>query len=264
MLTDSHCHLDRLNLDPYGGGLDEALDAARARGVERFLCISIDTKNAQQVVDIAKKYSDVYATVGLHPLEFNNEDGAGCEDIQQWLLDMAQQSKVLGVGETGLDYYYSSNWVEKQKKSFEIHLKVAKSVKKPVIVHTRDAREDTIELIKQYGCLETGGVLHCFTESWEMARAGLDLNYFVSFSGIITFKNAQDLRDVVAKVPMERILVETDSPYLAPVPFRGKPNEPKNVVEVAQCIAEIKGISYEEVCEVSGANFERLFGLRAA
>lgn len=272
MLIDSHCHLDRLNLKPYDGQLDLALQAARDRGVERFLCIAIDMNNCQQVVDIANHYSDVYATVGLHPMEFNkpaeNSTPSSASvieslpsNLEKWLIEQAAQPKVIGIGETGLDYYYSKENIKEQIKSFENHLTAAKSLKKPVIVHTREAREDTINAIKQHGCQETGGVLHCFTESWEMAKAGLDLNYFISFSGIITFKNAQELRDVVKQVPMERILVETDSPYLAPIPFRGKSNEPKNVVEVAHCVAEIKGLSYEAVCEATGQNFNRLFAL---
>ncbi len=261
MLIDSHCHLDRLNLTPYNDDLSQALQAAMARGVEKFLCISIGHQNFQQVIDISKKYSNVYATAGLHPLEFNE---AGClqsADIAAWLKQSASDPRVIGIGETGLDYYYSKASMEAQQESFAIHLQVAKALSKPVIVHTRDAREDTLALIRAHGYEKSAGVLHCFTESWEMAKAALDLNYYISFSGIITFRNALELREVVKRVPLNRLLVETDSPYLAPVPFRGRPNEPKNVVEVAQCVAELKGIRFEEVCEQTGLNFLSLFGV---
>jgi TatD DNase family protein len=259
MLIDSHCHLDRLNLTAYQGDLSAALRAANERGVEKFLCIAIGHHNFQQVIDIARKYKNIYATAGLHPLEFNE---AGClqsTDIPRWLAEMAHDPLVVGIGETGLDYYYSKDSILAQQESFAIHLTVAKELSKPVVVHTREARQDTLDLIRKHGCLESAGVLHCFTESWGMAKAALDLNYYISFSGIITFKNASELRDIVKKVPLDRLLVETDSPYLAPVPYRGKPNEPKNVFEVAQCVAELKGLDFAVVCEQTSLNFSNLF-----
>ncbi len=263
MLTDSHCHLDRLDLSPYNDDLGAALNAARERGVERFLCIGIDIKNFPYLIDITKKISDVYLTAGIHPMEFNDGPVEFPEEgLAGWLEQAGQTETVVGIGETGLDYYYSSDAIEAQQQSFVTHLQVAGKLNKPVVVHTRDARDDTIRLIREYGNLDSAGVLHCFTEDWEMAKKGMDLNFYISFSGIITFKNAHTLREVVEKVPLERILVETDSPWLAPVPYRGKSNEPKNVVEVARCIAEIKGVSYEQVCEQTGQNFARLFRLR--
>lgn len=263
MLIDSHCHLDRLNLTSYNGDLSAALQAANDRGVGKFLCIGIGHHNFQQVIDIARKYKNIYATAGLHPLEFNE---AGClpsSDISHWLAEMARDPLVVGIGETGLDYHYSKQSIAAQQESFVIHLALAKELAKPVVVHTREARQDTLDLIRQHGCLHSAGVLHCFTENWEMARAALDLNYYISFSGIITFKNASELRDIVKKIPLDRLLVETDSPYLAPVPYRGRPNEPKNVFEVAQCVAELKGVDFETVCEQTSLNFLSLFKIPA-
>ena len=255
MIVDSHCHLDRLDLSAYKQqGLSGAIDAARERGVSRMLCIGIDMNNARAVIDIARRFEGVYASVGVHPSDLT--DGLACE---QTLTAYANHPEVVAIGETGLDYYYGKDNAALQRQSFQQHLQLAASVKKPVVVHTRDAREDTIALIREFGDPQLGGVLHCFTESWEMAKQALDLNYFISFSGIITFKNAQELREVVRRVPLERMLVETDSPYLAPVPYRGKKNEPKYVVEVAQCVAQIKGVDIEVVSQVTSANFDRLF-----
>jgi TatD DNase family protein len=262
MLIDSHCHLDRLNLAPYGGDLSGALHTARARGVGTMLCIGINHNNFGQVFDIAESHQDIYATAGLHPLEFNEPAHLPIDQIESWLRQSAGHPKVIGIGETGLDYYYSKASIDQQKESFAIHLEVAKSLAKPVIVHSREAREDTLALIRDHGCRESAGVLHCFTESWDMAKVALDLGYYISFSGIITFKNAGELREVVKKVPLDRLLVETDSPYLAPLPFRGKPNEPKNVVEVAQCVAEVKEIPFERVCEQTSLNFLALFRIK--
>lgn len=254
MLIDSHCHLDRIDLTPYQGDLTAALAAARERGVTRMLCIGIDRGNAETVCAIARDNAGVYASVGIHPLDLADE----LETIDS-LVTLADRPEVVAVGETGLDYYYSSDNKEAQQSSFRAHLRAAARLGKPVVVHTREAREDTLALIRSDGDLDSAGVLHCFTETWEMARQALDLNYYISFSGIITFKNAAELRDVVRQMPLDRLLVETDSPYLAPVPFRGKRNEPKYTREVAACVAELRGLSLEEVAEITSANFERLF-----
>lgn len=258
MLIDSHCHLDRLDLSRHKQSLDDALDVARSRGVKGFLCIGIGQANTSQVIDISEKHPDVYATVGLHPLEFAENPAPELSGIEDWLCEKLLHPRVIGVGETGLDYYYSSDQIAAQQASFSTHLQVAARMDKPVIVHSRDARIDTIDLIRRYGGPRSG-VLHCFTEDWEMAKAALDLGYYISFSGIITFKNAANLRETAAKIPLNRLLVETDSPYLAPVPHRGRPNEPAYVVEVARCLAELHAISYEKLCETTGANFSRLF-----
>ena len=254
MFVDSHCHLDRLDLSPYDGDLARAVHAANARGVERMLCIGIDMANAQTVIDIAREFACVSASVGVHPMDVNEQP----VDMEQ-LAVLAADSTVVAIGETGLDYYYSGDSAELQRHSFIQHLVLSAELAKPVVVHSRDAREDTIAIIKRHGDLDVAGVLHCFTESWDMARQALDLNYSISFSGIITFKNAAALREVVKRIPMDRLLIETDSPYLAPVPHRGKKNEPQYVVEVANCIAEIKGLAVEEVAEITSANFDKLF-----
>ena len=258
MLVDSHCHLDRLDLTPYEGDLAKAIAEAKDRGVERMLCVGIDMGNAQEVMRIAQAYEGVYAAVGIHPMDVKAE--VARPDFDQ-LKAWASDEVVIAVGETGLDYYYTQESAEVQQQSFIEHLQLSKAVQKPVIVHTRDAREDTLAIIREHGDDGVGGVLHCFTESWEMARQALDYNYYISFSGIVTFRNAESLREVVKQVPLERILVETDAPYLAPVPYRGKKNVPAYVVEVAQCVAELKGVSYEELVAVTGANFNQLFGL---
>lgn len=257
MLVDSHCHLDRINLAPYDGDLAGAVAAAGERGVERMLCIGIDMNNAPEVVGIAERFDNIYASVGVHPLDISDSLCA-----EETLLALADHPKVVAIGETGLDYYYSQENKVAQQESFARHLRVSARCGKPVVVHTREARDDTLALIAQHGAPQVAGVLHCFTESWEMAEAAIDMGYYISFSGIITFKNAEALREVVRRVPMERLLVETDSPYLAPVPYRGKKNEPKYVREVAECVAELKGLSLEQVAGVTTRNFDALFNLR--
>lgn len=264
MLIDSHCHLDRLDLRPYQGDLALALDAARQCGVGGFLCIGIGRNNTSQVIEISEKYDDIYATVGLHPLEFsasefNERETLSEAEIRSWLRKAAQHPRVVAIGETGLDYYYSREDKEAQQSSFRAHLELAKELGKPVIVHTRDAGEDTLRLIRDYGCPDRVGVLHCFTETWEVAEVALDLGYYISFSGIITFKNADKLRKIAAKVPENRLLVETDAPYLAPMPYRGKKNEPQYVKEVAQCLADVRGMSFDRLCKATSENFSRLF-----
>jgi TatD DNase family protein len=219
-----------------------------------MLCVGIDLANAQTVIDIASTYDGIYASVGVHPLDI----GDSLVQMSQ-LKSLAHNSKVIAIGETGLDYYYSKDNAELQQQSFQQHLKLSADLGKPVIVHSRNAQHDTIKTIEQYGNPEIGGVLHCFTETWEMARRALELNYYISFSGIITFKGAEALRDVVKQVPMDRLLIETDSPYLAPSPYRGKKNEPKYVVEVAACVANVKGLSIEKIAESTFNNFNNLF-----
>ena len=254
MFVDSHCHLDRLDLTDYNNDLSLAIDAARMRDVSRMLCIGISMDNAQAVVDISQRFDDVYASVGVHPMDV----GDTLADFEQ-LAVLASTDSVIAIGETGLDYYYSKEGIELQQESFRCHLELSSKLKKPVVVHTREAREDTIEIIRQHGDSNVAGVLHCFTENWEMAKEALDLNYYISFSGIVTFRNADTLREVVKKVPLDRMLIETDAPYLAPVPYRGKKNEPKYVVEVAKCIAQLRGLSIESVAEITSDNFDNLF-----
>lgn len=254
MLVDSHCHLDRIDLTPYQGNLGAALAAAHQAGVERMLCVGVDRGNAEAVCEIAREHAGVYASVGVHPLDI----GSDLESVDS-LCALADRAEVVAVGETGLDYYYSRDHIEAQQRSFRTHLRAAAVLRKPVIVHTREARDDTLRIIAEEADRDVAGVLHCFTESWEMAKAAIEMNFYISFSGIVTFRNAEELRDVVRNMPLERLLVETDSPYLAPVPHRGKKNEPRFTREVAECVAELKGISLEELAAITSANFDRLF-----
>lgn len=256
MLIDSHCHLDRLDLSAHEGSLDGALAAARARGVERFLCIGVSADNAAAVKALAERYADVYCTIGVHPLDL----APGAAPALSWLLQELQHPRVVAIGETGLDYHYQPEAAQLQQDSFRLHLEAAKITGKPVIVHTREARADTLRLLRE-AALPQAGVLHCFTEDWPTAAAALDMGYYISLSGIVTFRNADSLRDVARRVPADRLLIETDAPYLAPVPYRGKPNLPEYVRDVAEFIAQVRGVSYETLAAQTGANFQRLFPL---
>ncbi len=258
MLIDSHCHLDRLDLTPYDGSLDAALDAARARGVEKFLCIGVDATNAPVVQALAEQYADVFCSVGVHPLDLKDSTQTDLD----WLLTALDHPRTVAIGETGLDYHYEPDLAEQQKDSFAVHLQAAKITGKPVVIHTRAARADTLTLLREAD-LPNAGVLHCFTEDWEMARVALDMGYYISLSGIVTFRNAEALREVARQVPADRLLVETDSPYLAPIPHRGKPNEPQFVCEVASFLAELRGVPVETLWQQTGDNFHRLFPLTA-
>ncbi|TRO17308.1 TatD family deoxyribonuclease [Ectopseudomonas mendocina] len=256
MLIDSHCHLDRLDLAAHGGSLDAALDAARAAGVGHFLCIGVSADNAATVKGLAERYDDVDCSVGVHPLDLE----PGAEPALDWLLGELAHPKVVAIGETGLDYHYEPESAALQQASFRLHLEAARITGKPVIVHTREARADTLALLRE-AALPQAGVLHCFTEDWEMAKAALDIGFYISLSGIVTFRNAEALREVARQVPVDRLLVETDSPYLAPVPHRGKPNLPQYVREVAEYLAVLRGVSYEVLAEQTSNNFKRLFPL---
>ena len=256
MLVDSHCHLDRLDLAAHDGSLDAALDAARARGVGHFLCIGVSADNAAQVKALAERYADVDCSVGVHPLDL----APGAEPALDWLLHELNHPNVVAIGETGLDYHYEPEAAELQQASFRLHLDAARITGKPVVIHTRAARADTLDLLREAD-LPQAGVLHCFTEDWDMAKAALDLGYYISLSGIVTFRNADALRDVARQVPADRLLVETDSPYLAPIPHRGKPNLPEYVRDVAEFIALVRGERYEQLAEQTTANFRRLFPL---
>lgn len=256
MLIDSHCHLDRLDLVAHGGSLDAALDAARAAGVGHFLCIGVSADNAATVKGLAERYADVDCSVGVHPLDLE----PGAAPALDWLLGELAHPKVVAIGETGLDYHYEPESAGLQQASFRLHLEAARITGKPVIVHTREARADTLALLRE-AALPQAGVLHCFTEDWEMARAALDIGFYISLSGIVTFRNAEALREVARQVPADRLLVETDSPYLAPVPHRGKPNLPQYVREVAEYLAVLRGVSYETLAEQTSSNFKRLFPL---
>jgi TatD DNase family protein len=254
MLVDSHCHLDRLKLDQCGGSVASAIQGANDDGVKHLLCVCVSAENRQQVLDIASAHPGVFASAGVHPCDVDDAE-VPTSDLIQW----CEHPKVVALGETGLDYHYSRERESVQKASFINHLTVGKALGLPVIVHTREAREDTIELIRQHGCRQSAGVLHCFTETWEMAQAALDLNYYISISGIVTFKNAAELRDVAMRVPLDRLLIETDSPYLAPIPFRGKSNQPRYVRAVAEFVAQLRGMSLESLAAQTTDNFFNLF-----
>jgi len=255
MLVDSHCHLDRLNLEMHGGSLDAALEAARARGVKHFLCIGVSQANAATVKALAQQFADVDCSVGVHPLDI--EEGEGALTLN-WLLSEIRHPKVVAIGETGLDYHYAADSAAAQQAAFRLHLEAARISGLPVVVHTRAARQDTLDLLREAN-LPQAGVMHCFTEDWPMASKALDMGFYISLSGIVTFRNAAALREVAKKVPIDRLLVETDAPYLAPVPYRGKPNLPQYVREVAEYVAELRGIPWQELAAQTTANFQRLF-----
>lgn len=254
MLVDSHCHLDHLDLVDREGGLESVLADANARGITQFLSVAVDLATSASLVDLTTSHSNIFSSVGVHPLQKVEQP---VPTVDQ-LLALADAPNVVAIGETGLDNFYSADSFQWQRESFINHLKASQQCEKPIIIHTREARDETIALLRQYP-LQAGGVMHCFTETWEMAEAALDLGFYISFSGIVTFNSAENLREVVRQVPLDRLLVETDSPWLAPVPHRGKQNEPQYVLEVAQCVAQLKGISLEQLAEITTQNFHRLF-----
>ncbi len=256
-MIDSHCHLNMLDLSAYEGDLAKLIEAAKAQGVEKMLCIGVDLQHAEEVIAIAERFPEVYASVGFHP-------GDEPEFIvkAEALMALAQHPKVVGIGETGLDYYYPDHHPKIQQERFCTQIQVARDLKKPLIVHTRQAQADTISILREMKAAEVGGVMHCFTEDYAMAEQAMDLGFYISISGIVSFKKATQVQDVAAKVPLERLLIETDSPYLAPVPFRGKQNEPQYVRFVADYIAQLRGISIEEIDQKTTENFNRLFQLQ--
>ena len=255
MFVDSHCHIDFPELKAQ---LPEVLAAMRANAVTHALCISVNLTDWPGVMAIADAHAHVYATVGVHP---DYEDTP--EPTVEQLIELSARSKVVGIGETGLDYYrvgqFTDQSMEWQRERFRRHIRAARQTGKPLVIHTRAAADDTLRLMREEGAAEVGGVMHCFTESWEVARGCLDMGFHISFSGIVTFKNAKTLHDVARKVPLERMLIETDSPYLAPVPFRGKLNQPAYVKHVAEGVAALRGITVEDVARVTTSNFFRLF-----
>ncbi|MEO2280768.1 TatD family hydrolase [Pseudoalteromonas pernae] len=253
MIVDSHCHLDRLEFDKLDTDLSGVLEQARAKDVEHFLCVSVTLDQFPGMLEKIQQFDDVSASCGVHPL-----DQKDALDIDL-LRKLAVHEKVVAVGETGLDYYYSAETKPVQQESFVGHIQVANELNKPLIIHTRDAREDTINLMREHNAHNCGGVLHCFTEDLDMATKAMDMGFYISISGIVTFRNAEQLRDVVKHIPLDRLLIETDSPYLAPVPHRGKTNQPAYVQDVAYYIAELKGMSYKELATATTDNFYRLF-----
>ena len=257
-LVDSHCHLNMLDLTADDGDLNRVLNRARDKGVKHFLNVSVTLEDFPNVLSIAEQFSDVSASVGLHP----NDEGE--VDVEK-LVAFGSHHKVVAVGETGLDYYRSEGDTTWQRERFVTHINAAKTLNKPLIIHTRMAREDTLCILREENASACGGVMHCFSEDWETAQAALALGFYISISGIVTFKNATTTQEVAKRVPLERLLVETDAPYLAPIPYRGKPNEPAYVAETAAFIANLRGITVDELAKHTTDNFFRLFkGVKAS
>lgn len=256
MFIDSHCHLD---FPEFQTRLPEVLANMKTARVEHALCVSVDIPDFPNVLKLAQENPHLYASVGVHP---DYEDTP--EPSFEFLVDTARKhSKIVAIGETGLDYYRmgdrSYDSLEWQRNRFRTHIRAAIATKKPLIVHTRSASEDTIRILKEEGADQIGGVMHCFTESYEVAKAAMDMGFYISFSGIVTFKSAKDLQETCKRIPIERMLIETDSPYLAPIPYRGKLNEPAWVAKVAEFVATLKGIPLEELGEKTSNNFFQCF-----
>jgi len=250
-LTDSHCHL---NFELLRNNLPQVLQNARDNGVGHMLCIGVTLEKFPEVIALARDYPNIFASVGVHP-----DEQAGCDPTVEQLVALAQDPRVVGIGETGLDYFRLKGDLRWQQERFRRHIRAARLINKPLIVHTREAAADTLQILREEGADQVGGVMHCFTESWETARTALDLGFHISFSGIVTFRNADALRAVAIQVPADRLLIETDAPYLAPVPYRGKTNEPALVRYVAEQIAHLRGVSVAEIAAITTENFFRLF-----
>ena len=258
MLVDSHCHLDFPDFTE--DGLDKVLDRARGAGVERFLTISTRLTTVETLFAISAEHDDVYCTIGIHPHHVAEQ---GVPSVER-LVELAAKPKVIGIGESGLDYFYDKSPQAEQAESFHRHCQACVEADKPLVVHARDADEDVAEILQaesQGGKLQ--GILHCFSSGRGLAEAGLDLGFYISFSGILTFKRSDELREIARDIPVDRLLVETDAPYLAPTPYRGKRNEPAYVAETAKVLAEVKGMSLEELGAATTANFNRLFKMNA-
>jgi TatD DNase family protein len=251
MFIDSHCHL---NFPGLAQDLDAVLANMRANAVTHALCVSVDLASFPQVLDLAERHDNLYASVGVHP-DYELE----AEPTQAELVRLAQHPKVIAIGETGLDYYRLTGDLEWQRDRFRTHIRAAKESGKPLIIHTRSAAADTLRIMAEEDAGSIGGVMHCFTENLEVAKAAIELGFHISFSGILTFKNATLIKEVAQNIPLEKILIETDSPYLAPTPYRGKTNQPAYVKHVAEEIAKLRNISLDEVGEATSRNFKRLF-----
>ncbi len=255
MFIDSHCHID---FPDFSGDVASLLEHMQLAEVSHALCVSVSLERFPGILALVEPHANLYASVGVHP----DHDDAAEPDVDT-LCRLATHAKVVAIGETGLDYYRQAREaVDWQRERFRVHIRAARESGKPLIIHTRSAAADTLAILREEGAAEVGGVMHCFTETWEVAQAALDLGFHISFSGILTFKSAAALREVARQVPLDRILVETDAPYLAPVPYRGKRNEPSFVRHVGELVAELKGLSVEAVGQASTENFFRLFQIR--
>lgn len=251
MLVDSHCHLD---FEELIADLPGVLARMTENDVAAAVCVGVNLEDWPRVSALAESDARLYATVGVHP-EYSDVE----EPTIARLCELAAHPKVIAIGETGLDYHWQKDAPEWQRERFRVHIRAARQLNLPLVIHTRDAASDTLRLMREEGAAAVGGIMHCFTEDWESASAALDLGFHLSFSGIVTFRNAAQVREVAQKAPLDRILVETDAPYLAPVPFRGKRNEPAYVRHVAEEIARLRGLSLDEVAQATTENFRRLF-----
>jgi TatD DNase family protein len=251
MLVDSHCHL---NFPELSENIDAIRQSMTDAQVGHALCVSVTLDKFPEVLDLAAQFDNFYASVGVHP---------DYEDIQEptveQLVNLSKHPKIVAIGETGLDYFRLTGDLEWQRERFRTHIRAAILANKPLIIHTRSAAEDTLRIMQEEGANQVGGVMHCFTENLEVALAAIEMGFYISFSGIVTFKNAAQIKSVAQAIPLNRLLVETDSPYLAPIPFRGKTNQPAYVKYVAQEIANLRGISLDEVMSATTANFFTLF-----
>jgi TatD DNase family protein len=251
MFIDSHCHLDFPDL---ANNLDEILDNMQQNNVTHALCVSVNLEDFPRVRVLAESHDNLFASVGVHP-DYENL----IEPDALQLANLAHHPKVVAIGETGLDYFRLKGDLEWQRERFRQHIRAAKQCNKPLIIHTREAAADTLRIMAEEGADRVGGVMHCFTESWEVAQQAIEMNFYISFSGIITFKNATLVKDVARKIPLERMLIETDSPYLAPVPYRGKTNQPAFVRYIAEEIAKLREVSLTEIAAITTHNFFNLF-----
>ena len=255
MYVDSHCHLDFPEL---AAELPQLLSAMRENAVTHALCIGVDLPAWPNVVALARDHANLFATVGVHPDYTDTPEPSVAE-----LVELSRTPKVVAIGETGLDYYRLEGDLEWQRERFRRHIRAARETGKPLVVHTRSAAADTLAIMREERAGEAGGVMHCFTESWDFAEQALEMGFHISFSGIVTFRNAHELKDVARRVPLERMLIETDSPYLAPTPFRGKRNQPAWVRHVGEEVARLRGVPVETVAAVTSENFFRLFSIDA-
>ncbi len=256
MFIDSHCHLDRIDLEPYQNDFACFMDEAKQQQIDHMLCIAIDLEAFPAMAAMVADYANISLSVGVHPNE--NE---GHDPSVDGLVQLAQSKKIVAIGETGLDYFRSEGDLTWQHNRFRNHIRAAIATRKPLIIHTREAKLDTLRILKEEDAKVVGGVIHCFTEDWDFAQQAMALNFYISFSGIVTFNSAKAIQEVARKVPEDLFLIETDSPYLAPAPFRGRPNYPLYVKHVAACIAALRQTTVEHIAQVSSANFKRLFGV---
>ncbi len=255
-MIDSHCHLDRIDLEPYQNDLGQFMIHLNNQKITHLLSVSIDLDNLPAMWALVKNFNNICISVGVHPnVELTPEQEPSVDD----LVEMTKHKRVVAIGETGLDYFRSEGDLSWQHQRLRTHIQAAKQLQLPIIIHTREAKDDTLKILREEGANEVGGVIHCFTEDWEMASQAIELGFYISFSGIVTFKNAANIQEVATRIADDRFLIETDSPYLAPVPHRGKPNYPTYVKHVAEKIAELRNTSVEHVCEVSSQNYHRLF-----